>query len=58
MHEPELDQACLAAMAKILSLPSELCQMSAPHGLNHWYPAYGGYVEKTVDAFLASSPPT
>ena len=55
VHEPELDQACLAAMAKILNLPSELCQLSALHGLNHWHRAYGAHVEQTVDAFLSES---
>jgi hypothetical protein len=39
----------------VLSLPSELCQLSALHGLNHWRLHHGSHVEQTIDAFLAAT---
>jgi hypothetical protein len=53
--EAEFDGACLEAMVSTLSVPSELCQLSALHGLNHWYLNYGRQVEEAVNAFLAAS---
>jgi hypothetical protein len=53
--EREIDHACLATMSEVLQLPSELCQLSALHGLSHWYLTYGERVEHTVDGFLANS---
>src|SRR5207248_972337 len=44
--EPELHVACLNTMAEILSIRSELCQLSALHGLNHWHSSYGEKVEE------------
>ena len=52
----ELERACLRVMQEILDLPSEVCQLSALHGLNHWYPHYGAEVSATVDTFLRSHP--
>jgi hypothetical protein len=54
--EPELDIACLSTMAEILSISSELCQLSALHGLNHWHRQYGEEVEEIVDSFLQKTP--
>jgi hypothetical protein len=54
--EPELHLACLNTMAEILSIPSELCQLSALHGLNHWHRQYGEKVEEIVDSFLQKTP--
>jgi hypothetical protein len=42
-------------MAEVLALPSELCQLSALHGLNHWRMHHAEVVEKIVDAFLAKA---
>jgi hypothetical protein len=50
--ESELHAACLKVMAEILSLPSELCQLSALHGLNHWHSYHAERVEEIVAAFL------
>lgn len=50
--EPELHEACLNAMAEILSIPSELCQLSALHGLNHWHSCHAKKVEQILDDFL------
>jgi hypothetical protein len=50
--EPELHCACLDTMADILTIPSELCQLSALHGLNHWHPHHPQKVEQIVDDFL------
>jgi len=52
---PQIDEACLAVMTEVLKVPSELCQLSALHGLNHWHLNHRAYVERTVDAFLAGS---
>ena len=54
--EPEIHRACLKTMAETLSLQSELCQLSALHGLNHWRLHHGSRVEQTIDAFLAATP--
>jgi hypothetical protein len=53
---PELHEACLDVMSKTLYLPSELCRMSALHGLNHWFLHHDAQVVQTVDAFLAATP--
>ena len=53
--EAEIHRACLNAMGETLSLPSELCQLSALHGLNHWRLHHGSHVEHTIDAFLAGT---
>jgi hypothetical protein len=50
--EPALHGACLDAMMAILNIPSELCQLSALHGLNHWHLHHAEKVESIVDAFL------
>jgi hypothetical protein len=50
--EADLHDACLSAMAAILIIPSELCQLSALHGLNHWHLHHAAKVESIVDAFL------
>jgi hypothetical protein len=50
--EANLHDACLNAMAAILTIPSELCQLSALHGLNHWHLHHAERVETIVDAFL------
>ena len=51
-EEAKLDGACLNAMATMLTMPSELCQLSALHGLNHWHPHHAEKVELIVDTFL------
>jgi hypothetical protein len=53
--EAKLDSACLNAMAAILTMPSELCQFSALHGLNHWHLHNAEKVESIVDAFLQNN---
>lgn len=53
--EPALHAACLDTMADILQLPSELCQLSALHGLNHWRLHYASRVEQIIDTFLFES---
>jgi hypothetical protein len=50
--EPAIHNACLEAMAEILQLPSELCQLSALHGLNHWRLHHAERVHRIVDTFL------
>jgi hypothetical protein len=50
--EPELHRICLETMADVLTIPSELCQLSALHGLNHWHLHHAERVESIVDAFL------
>jgi hypothetical protein len=55
---PELHRTCLKVLTEILNLPSELCRLSALHGLNHWHshPRYAEKVEQIVDAFLGKTP--
>ena len=53
--EPEIHHACLQTMSETLSVRSELCQLSALHGLNHWRLHHGSQVEQTIDAFLAGT---
>lgn len=53
--EANLHDACLNAMAAILRIPCELCQLSALHGLNHWHLHHAEKVESIVDAFLQNS---
>ena len=50
--EPALHGACLDTMTGILTIPSELCQLSALHGLNHWHLHHAERVESIVDEFL------
>ena len=50
--EPELHSTCLKVMTEMLDLPSELCQLSALHGLNHWHEHYAEQVEGIIDTFL------
>jgi len=54
--ESELHLACLNTMAEILSIPSQLCQLSALHGLNHWHSHYAEQVEQIVDNFIDRTP--
>jgi len=51
--EAELQEACLQVMRDCLTIQSELCQLSALHGLNHWHAAFPQQVEEAVDGFLA-----
>jgi hypothetical protein len=51
--EPEIHEATLKVMTEVLDLPSELCQMSALHGLGHWHDYHPERVEQIVDAFVA-----
>jgi hypothetical protein len=53
--EADLHRACINTMALILTMPSELCQLSALHGLNHWHLYHAEEVESIVDAFLQKS---
>lgn len=50
--EGDLHKACLESMAAILRMRSELCQLSALHGLNHWHLHHAEEVESIVDSFL------
>ena len=43
--EPELHDACLKAMSEILELRSDVCRISALHGLNHWQENYRDTIE-------------
>jgi hypothetical protein len=52
--EPELHAACLNSMSEVLDVRSELCQLSALHGLNHWHTHYPDQVTTIIDAFLAA----
>ncbi|HXZ14154.1 MAG TPA: hypothetical protein VEG64_17340 [Candidatus Sulfotelmatobacter sp.] len=54
--EPRLHLACLNTMAAVLTMPSELCRLSALHGLNHWHLHYADKVEAFVDEFLRKTP--
>jgi len=53
--EPELHDACVNVMTEILELPSDLCRISALHGLNHWHEHYAKQVEVTIDRFLLNN---
>lgn len=53
--EPELHVACLDTMGEILTISSELCQLSALHGLNHWHLHHAQKVEQIIDDFLQKS---
>lgn len=53
--EPELHSTCLEVMAEVLNLPSEVCHLSALHGLNHWHELYAEQVERVIDAFLGKA---
>jgi hypothetical protein len=53
--EPGIAQACLEVMRGSLGLPSELCQLSALHGLNHWYRHYRRDADSIVEEFLQRS---
>lgn len=52
--EPEIAEACLKTMMEVLALPTELCQLSALHGLNHWARPgrHGSEAGRIIDAFL------
>ena len=54
--EPAIHLACLHAMVDILECDSELCRLSALHGLNHWHMHYPREVEGAIDAFLERTP--
>jgi hypothetical protein len=49
--EAQLHEVCLTVMGEILSLRSELCRLSALHGLNHWHLHHGSKVEAIIDKF-------
>ncbi len=51
----EVHNACVNAMTEILELPSEVCRMSALHGLNHWQEHYSEQVERVIDDFLRNT---
>jgi hypothetical protein len=53
--EPQIQDACLHAMSEVLELPTELCQLSALHGLNHWHLNHAGRVEQIIETYLANS---
>ena len=53
--EPDVHDACLTAMAQTLKLPSEVCRLSALHGLNHWHLHHADRVRRTIDAFLSET---
>ncbi len=53
--EPEIHSTCLKVMAEVLDLPSEVCQLSALHGLNHWHDLCAEQVERVIDAFLGKA---
>jgi len=50
--EPEIHRACLEAMEEILTIPTDLCRISALHGLNHWHLNHPAEVHRIIDAFL------
>jgi hypothetical protein len=53
--EAEIHQACLRVMSETLYIPSELCRLSALHGVNHWSLHHRPQVVQTIDAFLEAS---
>ncbi len=50
--EATLHSACLRTMATTLRISSELCQLSALHGLNHWHLHHAEEVESIVNGFV------
>jgi hypothetical protein len=50
--EAALHAACIKTMTAMLTMPSELCQLSALHGLNHWHLHHPDKVESVVEGFL------
>jgi hypothetical protein len=54
---PVIDGACLEVMTRTLEIPVEVCQISALHGLNHWYSHHGREVEAIIDSFLQTQAP-
>jgi hypothetical protein len=53
--EPALHDVCLTVMGEILQLRSELCRLSALHGLNHWHLHHASAVEGIIDRFLGQA---
>ena len=51
--DPEIHEATLKVMAEVLDLPSELCQVSALHGLGHWHARHPERIEQIVDSFVS-----
>lgn len=51
----EVDEACLSAMERALSLRSIACQESALHGLGHWVSEYKERCEEIIGAFINSN---
>ena len=51
-REHELDDSRFETISEILALSSELCQLSALHGLNHLYASYPERVQEIIDTFL------
>ena len=49
----EVGACCLGVMTSTLKVPSELCQINALHGLNHWQPSYPREVADVIDEFIA-----
>ena len=55
----QLKLACLDVMKAILEIPSDVCQLSALHGLNHWHRRYSrGHAARIIDEFLATGQPS
>jgi hypothetical protein len=53
--EPALEQAALKVMAETLALPSELCQLSALHGLSYWHRQHEACVDEIVEGFFGKA---
>ena len=51
--EPEIHSTCLRVISEVLELPSDLCRLSALHGLNHWQLHHRDQVVNLIDTFLA-----
>lgn len=51
--EPEIHAMCLRVMSEVLDLPSDLCRLSALHGLNHWHLHHREQVVNLIGGFLA-----
>lgn len=54
--EPALEQAGLKVMAETLTLPSELCRLSALHGLSYWHRQHEERVDDIVEGFFSATP--